>query len=100
MKVRIGAEPEPGQEPYGHLKPIVKALLAAGNTPSPSVGHQIPNELGFYQDKDGWRCDLRQPIDFDLIDAKFDLPPTLALNREANSISDRRTWVQISGKLT
>jgi hypothetical protein len=99
MKIKIAAEPATGEAPYAHLKPIVEALLDAGNEPSPPVGGHVPNRLGFYQDKDGWCCDLLRPIDFDLLGSRFELPPSLALNREANSISDRRTWVQISGNV-
>jgi hypothetical protein len=100
MKTKIAAEPAPGEPPYAHLKPIVEALLAAGNEASPTIGGHVPNRVGFYQDKDGWRCDLRRPIDFDLLDANFDLPSSLAINREANTISDRRTWIEISGDRT
>ena len=97
MKTRIAAEPASGEAPYAHLKPIVEALLEAGNEPSPPSGGHVPNRLGFYQDKDGWRCDLLRPIDFELLYRKFELPPSLSLNIKANSISDGRTWIEISG---
>jgi hypothetical protein len=97
MKTRIATDPASGEVPYAHLKPIVQALIDAGNEPSPPPGGQVPNRLGFYQDNHGWRCDLLGPIDFDLLDRKFELPPSLSLNPEANSISDGRTWIEISG---
>ena len=58
MKTRIAAATTSGEAPYAHLEPIVEALLEAGNEPSPPCGGRVPNPLGFYQDKDGWRCDL------------------------------------------
>src|SRR6476659_6955875 len=80
MKTRIAAEPASGEAPYAHLKPIVEALLEAGNEPSPPSGGHVPNRLGFYHDKDGWRCDLLRPIDFELLYRIFELPPSLSLN--------------------
>jgi hypothetical protein len=96
-KVVIDPDAASEDEPYAYLKPLVRALLAAGNEPSSPYGGHVPNTLGFYRDKDGWRCDLRDPIDFDLIAAEFALPPSIELNRATNSITDRRTWIQISG---
>jgi hypothetical protein len=97
MKTKIVAEPASGEAPYAHLEPIVEALIEAGNEPSPPIGGHVPNGIGFYQDKDGWRCDLLRPIDFELLHRKFELPPSLCLNPKANSISDGRTWIEISG---
>lgn len=97
MKIKIAAQPPSGEAPYAHLKPIVEALIEAGNEPLPVSGGRVPDALGFYQDQDGWRCDLLRPIDFELLRVNFQLPPSLSLNFEANSISDDRTWIQISG---
>jgi hypothetical protein len=97
MRTKIAVEPVSGEVPYAHLQPIVEALIEAGNEPSPAVGGRVPNRIGFYQDKDGWRCDLLHPIDFELLDRKFELPSSLSLNFGADSISDGLTWIEISG---
>jgi hypothetical protein len=97
MKTKIAAEPSAGELPYAHLKPIVEALLEAGNEPSPPFEGHVPNGLGFYQDKHGWCCGLLRRIDFELVERLFELPPSLSLNAESNSISDRQTWIEIRG---
>ena len=89
MKRSIDAMPiDVTNDPYTHLIPIVELLIVAGNTST----HE-----GFYFDRDGWRCDLVDPIDFDLIEKTFDLPSTILLSRENDSILCRNTWVEIKG---
>ncbi|MBA3890166.1 MAG: hypothetical protein H0X64_06525 [Gemmatimonadaceae bacterium] len=51
----------------------------------------------FYQDRDGWRCDLVEPVDFALIERRFDLPPMVELSRAWGTVLDRDTWVVIEG---
>jgi hypothetical protein len=97
MKTKIAAQPASGEAPYAHLSPIAEALIKAGNEPSPPIDGHVPNRIGFYQDKDGWRCDLLRPIDFELLDRKFELPRSLTLNFAASSILDCLTWIEISG---
>ena len=98
MKTIVAARPPSGEAPYAHLKPIVEALIEAGNEPSPVSSGRVPDAIGFYQDQDGWRCDLLHPIDFELLRLKFELPPSLSLNYATNSISDDLTWIEISGR--
>lgn len=75
--------------PYAHLQPIVEALLSGGN-------ESMYDDL-FFLDKDGWRCDLKKSIDFDLIKSQFDLPGSISLSETHDSILCENTWIEIQG---
>ena len=87
---------EPGldgtEQPFRNLLPIVHALVAHGN-------RVRPPGTPFYQDRDGWRCDFVEPIDFALIDRLFELPPMIELSRTWGTVLDRDTWIVIEGGL-
>ncbi len=99
MKVKIASEAASHQAPYENLWPLVEKLLANGNEVAKPFGGHIPDQKGFYLDRDGWRCDLLEKIDFDLIDRAFDLPDTIKRNRLNNAICDDRSWIQIRGNV-
>jgi hypothetical protein len=86
-------------KPYEHLIPIARALIADGNIPSKAHGLAPIDEFGFYHDKDGWICILRNPINFGLIDKDFELPPSIEINEEENTIFCRKSWVEIRGNV-
>jgi hypothetical protein len=88
-KIKIEAMPPDGSPPYVHLVPIVDALLENGN--------EIAGLSKFYMDRDGWRCDLRRPINFSLIEQRFDVPPSILLLRSQDGILCQYTWVSIHG---
>lgn len=75
--------------PYAHMLPIVELLLRHGN----GLAENGP----FYQDRDGWRCDLCRPIDFQLVRSSFILPSSIKLVPEHDSILCRNTWTVITG---
>jgi hypothetical protein len=89
MKTRIEPNPSDSRRPYTHLEPIVDALIEAGN--------ESMYEKTFFLDKDGWRCDLKKSIDFDLVRERFALPRSVSLSEEHNSILCENTWVEIQG---
>lgn len=91
MREKIAAKPRESEPPYSHLEPLVTALLARGNS--------FATGGGFYQDRDGWRCDLSNPIDFDFIESHFELPKSLRLSRTHDSILCENTWIEISSGL-
>jgi len=97
MKTKIKPQSLFQQQPYENLKPIVEALIEAGNRVSPTFGSHTPNRDGFYMDRDGWICDLEFPIDFDLIEYNFDIPASIRINKSENTISDDKSWSQIRG---
>jgi len=75
--------------PFEHLLPIVEALLDEGNTSR--------HEDLFVLEKDGWRCDLHNPIDFDFLEKRFDVPVSIRLSRQHGSILDEHSWIEIQG---
>ncbi len=87
--IKINPVPPDSLIPYSHLEPIVDAPLAAGN--------KIQDPTKFFRDTDGWRCDLKKPVNFGLIEKLFELPTSITLSREHDSILCRTTWVEIQG---
>jgi hypothetical protein len=75
--------------PFQHLVPIIEALIEGGNEPVSSDW--------FCLDQDGWCCLLKNPIDFDLLESKFEFPSSISLSRKDNSILDTQTWIEIKG---
>lgn len=89
MKKRsIDSDPPNWTEPYGHLLPVVDALVAAGNRVVRG---------GFFKDKDGWRCELADPLDFQLLRQEFAFPESIRLVPDRNLLLCRRTWTVIEG---
>lgn len=76
-------------QPYAHLIPIVELLLRHGN--------DLAESGPFYQDRDGWTCDLCRPIDFQLVRSSFALPSSIRLAPEQDSILCENTWTVIAG---
>lgn len=87
--IQINAMPSNEKRPYEHLIPLIEALLEDGNETTTS-------EM-FHRDRDGWRCDLKKPIDFGLLRQTFALPPSIELSEKNNSIFCKNTWVEIKG---
>jgi hypothetical protein len=91
-KVPIEAGVDGGERPFRNLLPIVDALVAHGN-------RVRPPGRPFYQDRDGWRCDLVAPIEFELIERLFELPSMIEVSRTWGTVLDRDTWIVIEGGL-
>jgi hypothetical protein len=88
--IKIGPGDPDGALPYANLLPLVDTLLAHGNA------------LAFDGDpflltSDGWRCQLRNPIDFALVEATFVLPATIICPRRHDGIVDVLTRSFIRG---
>jgi hypothetical protein len=90
MKVVIQPYPASvSEKPYAHLIPVAHALIEHGNQASrPEI---------FFLDRDGWRCDLRKPIDFDFLCTTFEFPKTIILSESLDKIFCQNTWVEIKG---
>ena len=99
MTVKIERESQHGQSQYEHLKPLVIALIAGSNKPSISHGGHPPDDLGFYMTQGGWLCDLMYPIDFDLIIREFEIPKSIKLNKDNDTIFCEGSWIQIRGNI-
>ena len=79
----IEAQDRPGEPEMSHLAPVMVALVEAGNT----VTYRNQN-FGFVSGPDGLNAYLDQPIDFDLVERRFVLPPTIRLDRANDAICD------------
>jgi hypothetical protein len=95
MKTQIAASSPDTQQPYLHLVPIVECLLTCGNQITES-GFKT-NTYGFYCDKDGWKCDLKKPIDFEGIRTHFELPKSIELSEKWQTVFCRNAWIEIRG---
>ena len=88
MKRRLEPDPPDWREPYRHLLPVVDALVTAGNR---VLGG------GFFKGPDGWRCELAEALDFQLLRREFEFPESIRLIPERNQVHCRRTWTVIAG---
>ena len=88
----IDAHDRPGEPAMSHLAPVMVALVEAGNT----VSFRNDN-FGFISQPHGWMAYLDKPIDFDLIERRFVLPPSIRLNREADTIDDHMYYSTVYG---
>jgi hypothetical protein len=79
----IDAQDRPGEPEMSHLAPVMVALVEAGNT----VTYRNQS-FGFVSGPDGLNAFLDEPIDFDLIERRFVLPPTIRLDRANDEICD------------
>lgn len=83
--------------PYGHLIPVVNFLIESGNHLSEPVNRFEPNKFGFYQDRDGCKCDLAEPINFKLLKECFNFPTTILLNEKEDTVFCKKSWAEIRG---
>jgi len=74
---------------YSHLEPIVDLLLDNGNG--------LSHDYKWGEDRTGFYCHFRLPLDFELIEKAFELPPFVTLNRQSDSVECQRTWASIVG---
>jgi hypothetical protein len=81
--------------PVAHLLPLLAALVERGAR----IRHRT-DLYGFHPARDGWRCELLDPIDFDHVERTFALPPTIRLDPAANRIDDTHNHVAIVGSPT
>jgi hypothetical protein len=96
--MEIAEQSAVGEPAYYHLRPLVQALIQGGNRPSEGAP-PLADALGFYPTQGGWICDLQNPIDFDLIEQRFQLPRSIRLDRSKNSIFAEKSWVAINGNV-
>ena len=82
----------PGEPVMSHLVPVLLALVEGGN----EVRWQT-EYFGFLPAPDGWYCELIEPIDFDLLAARFELPDTIHLDPEHDRIVDDGNHAEIYG---
>ena len=88
----IEATTRQGEPAMAHLAPVMVALVQAGNTVTHRNSH-----FGFISQPHGWVAYLDEPIDFDLIEARFVLPDTIVLDRDGDRILDNHNWAEVLG---
>jgi hypothetical protein len=88
VKQSVPLDPPDWSRPYGHLLPVVDVLVAGGNRVIRG---------GFYKNADGWRCELVDPLDFELLRKTFRFPESICLAEGRNLVLCRRTWAAIEG---
>ena len=88
----IDATDRPGEPAMSHLAPVMVALVQAGNR----VSFRNDN-FGFIPQPHGWSAYLEEPIDFDLVDRRFVLPPTIVLDRAGDRIVDHANQAYVIG---
>jgi len=88
-KAKIFSESRDPERPYSHLIPVVEKLLELGN--------ELAHSQMFYLSQDGWRCDLKRPINFAAIRENFELPDSIELGEANNTIWCRKSWVEVQG---
>jgi hypothetical protein len=81
---------DPSARPvYSHLEPIVDLLLKEGN--------ELARGYRWGENRTGYYCFLVKPVDFDLIESTFLLPPNVRLDRDEDSVECDVTWASIKG---
>jgi hypothetical protein len=88
VKQSVLLDPPDWSRPYGHLLPVVDVLVRGGNRVMRG---------GFHKDVDGWRCELVDPLDFELLRKRFRFPESICLAPGRDLVLCRRTWAAIEG---
>ncbi|WDE13512.1 hypothetical protein [Thalassomonas haliotis] len=89
MKLKINDLPKQGTPDYSHLIPIVDYLFSTGNA---SV-----NDYDWGNNRTGYFCHLKNKIDFHDLLEHFELPPSIKLNQESQTIDCMNTYSIIRG---
>lgn len=71
------------------MEPLLAALVMDGN--------EFSNQNGFYLAKDGWRADFKRRLNLDLLRREFDIPASIRLSEQYDSILCTNTWCEIKG---
>lgn len=77
--------------PYEHLEPLIDFLLENGN--------ELARSYRWGENRTGYFCLLEKPIDFELIERAFLLPPYIRLMREKDAIECDKSWVSVKGSI-
>ena len=85
---RIDEHSTDAAKPYSNLLPLVEFLVRGGN---------VTLDGGFITNPDGWRCRLKDPIDFDAVRSEFEIPASVNLSETHDTILDTLSWCSIEG---
>lgn len=79
-----------GLAAYHMFDPVVDLLLANGN--------QLADVNRWSVDQTGYTCELKQPIDFELLENTFEFPDNVEFNHQHSAIDYRMGEVVIFSK--
>ncbi|ARN76297.1 hypothetical protein BST96_04420 [Oceanicoccus sagamiensis] len=71
------------------MEAIIELLLANGNT--------LARADRWHNDMAATICFVTEPVDFDLIEGHFELPPCVRLSKDRGAIECDETWRTIQG---
>lgn len=77
-KIVLNREDYSGLPRYALLDPVLDLLLSNGN--------ELATTYRWGSNPTGYFAILKHPIDFDLIESKFELPSAVALNRKYGKV--------------
>jgi hypothetical protein len=87
-KIQVSVDALPGQPAHSHLEEVVDYLLACGNS--------LAHEYRWGSNREGYFCHFHKLIDFDILEAHFNFPPTIHLVRARGLIYCEKTGCIIS----
>lgn len=68
-KIPVPNDALPGQPAHSHLEGVVDYLLASGNS--------LAHAYRWGSNREGYFCHIKEPINFDALEANFDFPSTI-----------------------
>jgi hypothetical protein len=89
--IKIEAYAPDGMPDYYHLQPIVDYLIEHGNEPC--------NSFLWGNNRTGYFCHLKNEIDFKQLLSVFDLPDTIQIDTEKQTIDCLNTYSLIKGNM-
>jgi len=91
-RIPVAADSASLDTPVAHLLPLLAGLVGRGAR----IRYRT-DLFGFHPARDGWRCELLDPIDFGYVERTFRFPPTIRPDPAAGRIDDTRNHVTITG---
>ena len=82
-KIHVLDDALPKQPAHSHLECVVDYLLSLGNS--------LAHTYRWGSNREGYFCHLRDPIDFDALEANFSFPATIHLVRAKGLIYCEKT---------
>lgn len=78
MKIKLNKDDFVGLPRHALLDPILDLLLANGN--------QLATDYRWGSNQTGYFAILKNPIDFNLIERNFELPPSIVLDKQYGEV--------------
>lgn len=89
--IKIDESPPEGMPDYYHLQPIVDYLVESGN--------EFCNSFLWGNNRTGYFCHLKKHIDFERMLSVFDIPDSIKIDEEKQTIDCFNTYSLIKGNM-